>query len=109
MASTSHILRFGHQYYAIPSISAATKLIELLSKLESVEHITQGECNQWFYTPESDQNHDVRLMLNQPYFKPSKSPRLPAPKRGSRRCPCGHSDVSPGGRCPSCGAEFGLA
>lgn len=104
--NTAHILKIGSCSYALTSISEAVKIVALLSKGQPCDHVTRGAFEDWHYTPDERPIPRVELLINQPFHKPSKSPRLPSPRRGSKRCLCGHSDVSPGHTCPSCGLAF---
>ncbi len=102
---TAHILEIGHQSFAIESAAAATKLIDLLSKLQPVayNHCSGDNWRESHYFPKGEPLR-IRLEMNQPFRKRKADLALPRPKRGSTRCACGHSDVAPGERCASCGA-----
>ena len=106
-----HIVKVGFYYFATESMTAATQLINLLSKVEPCEYDYRDDHGGKFYFPKTDRDFDIKLECNQKWKAPEqpkegkgKKPKgLPAPVRGSIRCTCGHSDVSPKSLCPHCG------
>lgn len=102
-----HIIRFGYRHYAVESLAAATKAIEILSKLKAVEF--QGPtdfCDTHHYEYVTGDDREISLELNQQLAMPPKYKALPRPKRGTKRCLCNHSDVAPGEVCVSCGLSY---
>jgi len=102
MGKTVHIIRFNHSSYFVESTAAAVKIVDILSKLKACEwnYIEGGESH---YCPSEDRKVGLEMEMNQPFRLREKALQLPKPKRGSRRCECGHSDVAPFESCPSCG------
>ena len=107
MAKTAHIITIGYTRYYVESVSAATNIINALGKLKPCKfHYQEGDTEGAHYYPSEDESLKLELELNQP-FRPRKKPLgLPKPKRGTRRCLCGHSDVAPGERCTSCDMPY---
>ncbi len=110
--SKKHIIRLGHRYYAVDSVTAATQAIALLSKLKPVRlNHDADRTADWFYEPDEDRSERIELELNQSYRearkpKAEKPLALPAPKRGSILCICEKSYVAPKQHCPHCGRPF---
>jgi len=103
---TAHIITFGYRRFAVDSLAAATKAIDILSKLRQVEYTPPKEhCDKHHYEYTSE-SWDITLELNQTVAMPPKHLALPRPKRGSKRCLCNHSDVAPGETCVSCGLPY---
>ncbi len=105
-----HIVKIGYQYFATDSINAATGLIAILAKMQKARFKpnTEGYC----YEPDPDKL-EIGLEMNQHFVdpeaklaKPAKPQALPKPARGSIRCICDKSDVSPRQSCPHCGRPF---
>lgn len=106
-----HIIKFGHQYFAVDSITAATNAVALLSKLQTCKYVTDGEYENWHYAPDDKEARPVTLEMNQPYLEPRKPKAekplgLPKPKRGTILCICERSSVAPGETCAHCGRSF---
>ena len=116
--ATKHIIKIGYQAFACDDKKTASDLLALFAKLQPVDHVTEGEVDEWYYTPEiGEYNRDITLKQNQRFRpsreekpkKPVKAPKaltLPAPKRGSILCICEKSYVAPRESCPHCGRLF---
>lgn len=104
--SKSPIINIEHRSYAAPSISVATQLLNLLSKLKPVERKYSSDYSKSWYEPEENENLDVELRLNQEVKQRPKLLGLPKPSKRTVRCSCGHSDVALGQNCPSCGGSY---
>ena len=112
--SKKHIISIGYRHYACDSIAQATQSIAILSKLIKVTRKAPDiHCDRWTWTSDNDgTTEDISLEMNQEFSdpvakaKPKKPLSLPAPKRGSIRCICDKSDVSPRTSCAHCGRPF---
>jgi hypothetical protein len=104
MAKTVHIIRFNHRHYYVETAAAAIKVMEVLAKLKPVKfHYREGDLDSAHYYPDEEEAVRLELEMNQPFRPREKALQLPKPKRGSRRCECGRSDVAPFESCASCG------
>jgi hypothetical protein len=109
-----HILTIGYHQYACDSVSAATELVRILSKLKEVDHVTDGPYEQWHYV-ETGEGIRCELELNKtvkvkaPPKPEPKAKALPRPKKGTIQCRCGHSYVAPKETCASCGTPFSVS
>lgn len=107
-----HIITIGYQDYACDSVTAATQAVAILTKLQPVRYVTEGDSDGWHYAPqEVGRRENVELKMNQPFReprkpKPEKPLALPKPKRGSILCICEKSFVAPRETCPHCGRPF---
>jgi hypothetical protein len=106
-----HIIKFHCYHFAVESITAATQAVAMLSKLQPVKYVTDGEYSGWHYAPDESGRREITLEMHQPYRdpKPEKKPKslaLPAPKKGSILCVCEKSYVAPRQSCPHCGRKF---
>lgn len=106
-----HIVKIGFYYFATDSMTAATQLITLLSKLEPCEYDYRDDLGGKCFFPKTEPDFEIGLQSNQRWQapekpKPSKPMALPAPKRGSILCICEKSYVAPRQSCPHCGRAF---
>ena len=105
---TVHIIRFGYREYAFESVAKVTRALELFSGMVQVSKSAPDECcSEWHYkADDSGPCSELELKMNQRLYERPKYKALPKPKRGSKRCSCGHSDVAPGESCVSCGLAY---
>jgi len=100
------IISISHRTYICKSIAHASDLIKLLSSLVpcSIKH--DSNYHERWYEEDDERLLDIELKAAEEVRLKPRRLGLPAPKRGSKRCACGHSDVAPGHRCPSCNSHF---
>jgi hypothetical protein len=116
--ATKHIIKIGYQAFACDDKKTAHDLLALFAKLQPVDHVIEGDPDEWYYTPEIGvHSREITLKPNQ-LFRPSKAEKpsksvkapkalsLPSPKRGSILCICEKSYVAPRESCPHCGRLF---
>lgn len=116
--ATKHIIKIGYQAFACDDKKTAHDILALFAKLQPVDHVIEGDPDEWYYTPEIGGScREITLKPNQLFrlakaekpAKPVKVPKaltLPAPKRGSILCICEHSYVAPRETCAHCGRSF---
>lgn len=107
-----HIIKIGYQHFATDSVTAATQVVNLVSKMIPVRFDHHGEGFAYQPQDEEDDREVVSLKMNQKFVDPKAKKKaekplaLPAPKRGSILCICEKSYVSPRQHCPHCGRAF---
>ena len=100
------ILSISHRTYICKSISHAAELIKALSSLVPCSSQHNSEYSQRWYEEDDEITLDIDLKASEEIRLKPKHLALKAPKRGTRRCSCGHSDVAPGQVCDSCGLAY---
>jgi hypothetical protein len=108
--STRHIVSIGYRHFACESMTAASQLINLLSKTTPAER-SYEDHETWYQPSAQKRDNEITLEANRPWRDPNAKPpkgirALPAPRRGSILCICEKSWVAPRHNCPSCGRAF---
>ncbi len=106
-----HILNIGLFDFAFDSVAPIATIMKAMEKGIQCDWKHNPSGNSYYQASESDQIRGIKLEMNQefrplPKAKPEKVLALPAPKRGTIRCICDKSDVSPRQSCPHCGRPF---
>lgn len=107
-----HIITFGYRAFACDSITTATQVVALLSKLTPVSRNTDADrISDWYYEPDADRDTTIELKMNENFRdpkpeKPAKALALPKPARGTILCICEKSYVAPKQSCVHCGRPF---
>ena len=96
------IISIAHQDYICKSVTHAADLLKLLSSLTPCSLKHSNSYHERWYEEEEDRPLNIGLHASEEVRMKPKRLALPAPKRGSVRCICGHSDVAPRQNCPSC-------
>lgn len=96
------IISIAHCDYICKSVSHAAELVKLLSSLIPCSLKHSHEYRDRWYQEEEDRPLNIELHASEEVRMKPKRLALPAPKRGTIRCVCGHSDVAPGHICQSC-------
>jgi hypothetical protein len=108
-----HIVTVGYRDFATDSAAAAADLVKLMARFKPCKfHYQSGGAA--YYEPDNDPRNEIKLELNQPWKEPqpekpvkaAKPLALPKPARGTIRCICDKSDVSPRTSCAHCGRPF---
>ena len=100
------IISIAHRTYICKSISHAADLIKALSSLVPCTLLHNSGYSERWYEEDDEGTLDIDLKASEEIRLKPKRLALKAPKRGTRRCVCGHSDVAPGGVCDSCGLAY---
>lgn len=101
-SKTVTILKLGYQHYAITNAREASRIVDLLSKLQPVQWDSDSRGS--FYKPsDREGENEISVEFNKRFEPRKERLGLPKPMKGAKPCIVCTSDVMPGKSCPACG------